>query len=600
MSRKPISETIVLITGASNGIGLATVSRLAELGYKVIATARAPEKNPEFLALAHTYENLHIKTLDVTDPEEKINELIDSIGDIDILINNAGIGLVGVAESFSYEQITQLLETNVIGVIKVTNAVLPGMRERNAGRIITLSSIVGPLPDMRQCFYSATKAAVEHYTVQLANDLREHEYQIDIANIHPGPVITNFEASTPVGLRFQGQDNPYPQMHKQVAAWRKLMKEGRPVSETVDVILRTMQAESVNFWNPTEMRVAQSFARVYNDPTGREFTKGVQPSSTSQAYEIPPEEIRRFNKPNKDIIVFITGASSGIGLEAARAFCEKGYHVVATARCPERSTRLLALQKIYPNLVIKTLDVTDTEANIKALIDSIGPVDILINNAGVGLVGAVESYGLMQIRRVIATNLLGLVKLTFAVLPSMRSRNEGMILSLSSIVGPIPSLKQGIYSGSKAMAEHFTAQLRNDLTEAGLGNIVVANIHPGAVLTNFANATPKGERFNDRTNPYYKTTENIDNWRRSMRLGRPVEETINTIMRLVHSRVCNFWNPTEPGVAENFARVYKDITGVTFAKGPIFSDSVNHDRHRLHQATTIVFNPPDEGEILSL
>lgn len=134
------------------------------------------------------------RKLNVTDSEENINALIKSIGKIDILINNAGIGIVGTAESFSLKQIQRIIDTNVLDVVKVTNAILPIMRNQNSGLVITISSIVGPLPDMRQCFYSGSKAMIEHYTAQLRNDLKDAGFNIAVANIHPGPVVTNFEA----------------------------------------------------------------------------------------------------------------------------------------------------------------------------------------------------------------------------------------------------------------------------------------------------------------------------------------------------------------------------------------------------------------------
>lgn len=267
-------KSVILITGASKGIGLAITERLAKEGYHIIGTARYPEKSFPLLALAEQYSNISIQKLDVTDNEEHINSLIDSIGKIDILINNAGLGIVGVAESFSQSQIQHIIDTNVLGVVKVTNAVLPGMRNRNAGKIITISSIVGPLPDMRQCFYSGSKAMVEHYTSQLKNDLKNAGYSIVIANIHPGPVITNFEMSATVGERFDGRENPYPHMKDEVAEWRTLMKEGRPVSETVDTILRVIHTENPSFWNPTESRVYDNFSGTYSDPTGERFSKG--------------------------------------------------------------------------------------------------------------------------------------------------------------------------------------------------------------------------------------------------------------------------------------------------------------------------------------
>lgn len=274
MQKKLNHEITLLITGASKGIGLATAERFAKEGFRVIATARSPENSPKLLALAKEYQNLLVKKLDVTDSEDNIYSLIQSLGSIDILINNAGLGIVGVAESFSVKQIEQIIATNVFGVVKVTNAILPRMRAQNSGLIITISSIVGPLPDMRQCFYSGSKAMIEHYTAQLKNDLKDAGYNIGVANIHPGPVVTNFESAAPVGERFKGQKNPYPQMDDDVQRWRALMRGGRPVSETVETIFNVVHAENRKFWNPTEPRVYKNFAEVYHDPTGERFSKG--------------------------------------------------------------------------------------------------------------------------------------------------------------------------------------------------------------------------------------------------------------------------------------------------------------------------------------
>src|SRR5262249_36847399 len=160
----------------------------------------------------------------VTDTEANINSLIDSLGPIDILINNAGVGLIGAAESCSLEQIQRVFDVNLLGVVKVTNAVLPGMRNRNTGSIITISSIVGPVPSMTQCFYSGSKAAVERYMAQLKNDLQDAEFNIVVANINAGPVVTNFAQSIAVGARFDAKETPYPQMEKKIESWRAKMK----------------------------------------------------------------------------------------------------------------------------------------------------------------------------------------------------------------------------------------------------------------------------------------------------------------------------------------------------------------------------------------
>lgn len=291
------NETVVFVTGATKGIGLATAEKFAKEGFIVIATARSPEKSSELLAAAKHYRNLSIKKLDITDSEENIKALIKSIGKIDILINNAGIGIVGVAESFSVEQIQQIFNTNVLGTVKVTNAVLPIMRAQNSGMIITISSIVGPLPDMRQCFYSGSKAMLEHYTAQLKNDLKDAGYNITIANIHPGPTVTNFEASATVGERFKGQGNPYPQMDPDVKKWRALMKDGRAVSETVDTILQVVYAKKPLFWNPTDSGVADNFSAIYCDPTGEKFSKG--PTFIPQRQQLPTTDCSSENGAHK-------------------------------------------------------------------------------------------------------------------------------------------------------------------------------------------------------------------------------------------------------------------------------------------------------------
>ena len=571
MLKKAISETRVLITGASNGIGLATTKRLAALGYQVFATYRSIERSGQLLALDTDMQNVHAIQLDVTDEEAVIAEKISHLG-IDILINNAGIGLVGVAESFSIEQIEKVIEVNLIGAIKVTDAVLPGMRARDSGKIITISSIVGPLPDMRQSIYSATKIALEHWSSGLLHDLQAHGFNIQVANVHPGPVVTHFETATPMGERFQGQDNPYGQMNEQVTTWRALMRQGRPVEESVDTILRVIEAENPLFWNPTEIRVRKNFAQVFQDPTGAEFIKGPQSSNTAPWFkEAIPEGTGRFNKPRGETVVVITGASKGIGLAAAKGFAEAGYHVIATARNPAASPELRALQDSFPNLEVKSLDVTSSLQLLQKFVTEIGGyVDILVNNAGIGLLGPAESYTEEQVCTLLQTNVLGVIKMNFAVLPGMRERNVGMILSLSSIVGPIPSHAQPLYSASKAMVEHFSAQLRNDLTDAGFDNIAIANIHPGAVLTHFAIDIMQGTRFKT-DNPYFLAAENNDRFIQAMKNGRSPEETVHTMLRLIHQPSCPFWNPTEPRVAENFARVYRDASGARFAQGPIFT-----------------------------
>jgi NADP-dependent 3-hydroxy acid dehydrogenase YdfG len=266
----------VLITGASKGIGLATAERFAKENYVVYATARDPRHAYELQELAKKYPNVIIKQLDVTASEQKIKSIIDEIGRIDILVNNAGIGLYGPVETATDEQNRHVFDTNVFGLLKVTNAVLSDMRRRNSGSIITLSSVVGPLPDPYQPAYSASKAAVETYMAVLRKNLADAGYEITVCNVQPGPVLTHFEASTPNGARFSKEENPYPQMESGREKWKSIMQDGgRPVKETVDTIFKVAHEKSPPYWNQTNSMVKEEFEKIYNDTTGSNYMAGL-------------------------------------------------------------------------------------------------------------------------------------------------------------------------------------------------------------------------------------------------------------------------------------------------------------------------------------
>ncbi len=281
---------------------------------------------------------------------------------------------------------------------------------------------------------------------------------------------------------------------------------------------------------------------------------------------IPPST--RFKDNRKT--VFITGASSGIGLETARRFAEKGFNVYATARDPKSSSELLKLSNKHPDSVkLIKLDVTDSEKDINTLFKFIGPIDILINNAGMGLIGPVHTTTDVQRRKVFDTNLFGLLNVTCAVLDQMVARKSGTIISISSIVGPLPDPKQATYSASKAALEHFMAVLREDLKQIPDCHIRVANINPGPVLTNFKNAAPSGNRFKDGQNPYPDTDAKRVEWEAIMsEQGRPISETVDKIFDVVcHQQNPSLWNPTDSAVHEAFERVFKDPTGNSFMVG---------------------------------
>jgi NAD(P)-dependent dehydrogenase (short-subunit alcohol dehydrogenase family) len=172
--------------------------------------------------------------------------------------------------------------------------------------------------------------------------------------------------------------------------------------------------------------------------------------------------------------VMITGCSSGFGLEIARHFLERDWHVVATMRTPR--TDLLPPSD---RLRIVALDVTDADS-IRAAVAAAGPIDALVNNAGIGVIYPLEAVSMATARSVFDTNTLGTIAMTQAVLPAMRARRAGTIVNVTSIVtlAPLPLLS--VYRASKAAVNAFTESLALELAPLGIrARLVLPGRSPG-------------------------------------------------------------------------------------------------------------------------
>jgi short-subunit dehydrogenase len=186
---------IILITGASTGIGLETAIQLAEQGHKVFASMRNIEKST---LLKQTAEKrgvkLNIMQLDVLDDQSIANcisEIIKSNERIDVLINNAGAGFIRTMEQASMDEIKQVMDVNFYGPIRCSKAVLPFMRKQKSGHIINISSVGGLVGQPVNEIYCAAKFALEGLTESLATYLEPY-FGIHISLIEPGGVITEF------------------------------------------------------------------------------------------------------------------------------------------------------------------------------------------------------------------------------------------------------------------------------------------------------------------------------------------------------------------------------------------------------------------------
>lgn len=199
----------IFITGASSGLGKAAAKLFQSKGWSVIATMRNPEKETELTK----FTNITILKLDVTNPEEiqeTVNKAIENYS-VDVVLNNAGYGLVGILEAFSDEQIIRQINTNLLGTIRVTKAFTPYFREKKNGMFINITSTFGLIGYPTCSIYSATKFALDGFSESLAYDLAHFNVKVKI--IAPGGMQTDFAGRSMDG----GQHEAYHKLVEKVS-----------------------------------------------------------------------------------------------------------------------------------------------------------------------------------------------------------------------------------------------------------------------------------------------------------------------------------------------------------------------------------------------
>ena len=190
-NHKKLTPRVWLVTGTSHGFGHELVKAILKRGDRVIATSRNPEKMEE--SFPYAGDQLLVIALNFHDQKQATSTLqkaIDHFGRIDVLINNAGHGLLGAIEEASDAEIARIYETNVFGLIRVTRAVLPYMRRQESGNIVNISSIVGLVGLPGWGIYSSTKFAIEGLSESLAAEVSP--LGINVTIVEPGPFRTDF------------------------------------------------------------------------------------------------------------------------------------------------------------------------------------------------------------------------------------------------------------------------------------------------------------------------------------------------------------------------------------------------------------------------
>jgi NAD(P)-dependent dehydrogenase (short-subunit alcohol dehydrogenase family) len=234
-------QKVVLITGASSGIGRASVLGFAQAGWRVVATMRQPAKEQELQKIP----NVTLLPLDVTSDESvagAVAAAVDQLGKIDVLLNNAGYGLMGAFEETDLSKIEKQFHTNVFGLMRVTKAVIPYMRKQGSGRIINVSSIGGRIGIPLYSSYHATKFAVEGFTESLSFELKP--FGIDVVLIEPGAIATNFLGSSADIVR-SVSGSPYKNYFERVfARYEATAGSGSQPSEVAAKIVRAASVQS--------------------------------------------------------------------------------------------------------------------------------------------------------------------------------------------------------------------------------------------------------------------------------------------------------------------------------------------------------------------
>jgi NAD(P)-dependent dehydrogenase (short-subunit alcohol dehydrogenase family) len=241
------NQRVAVVTGGTSGIGHEISLTLARNGFVIYATVRNPNKSENIKSLAEK-ENIPLKTLmlDVTD-DKSVKNAIQSITDessrIDVLVNNAGYGLFGAFEDLTFEEIKAQYETNVFGVIRVTQAVLPIMRKQKSGVIVNISSVVGRYGVPGESAYASTKFAIEGLSESMAYELEP--FGVKVVLVEPGVIRTSFFNSRVASKKSQNPNSPYSHLMQNVdTRFKNMLENGSSADVVAKVVLKAVTSEN--------------------------------------------------------------------------------------------------------------------------------------------------------------------------------------------------------------------------------------------------------------------------------------------------------------------------------------------------------------------
>jgi NAD(P)-dependent dehydrogenase (short-subunit alcohol dehydrogenase family) len=241
------TRPVAIVTGASGGIGDATARALHAAGYRVFGTYRRPPatKSPGI-------EYLECDVISEESVKTAVGEVLSKTGRIDLLVNNAGVGLIAGAEESSLEQARSLFEVNLFGLIRMIKAALPTMRRQRAGRIVNLSSVMGLIPAPFMALYAASKHAVEGYSESLDHEIRGSGIRVVL--VEPAYTRTSFEGNV---YQADQQLDVYQSARSNAEG---VMRDGMKTADTPELVARAVVNASTEA-NPRRRYTAGRAAR---------------------------------------------------------------------------------------------------------------------------------------------------------------------------------------------------------------------------------------------------------------------------------------------------------------------------------------------------
>ncbi len=232
-----MTNQIAIVTGGSSGIGEAIAHTLSKNGYKVYATSR----NPKVEKLNDQFVYLKMDVQDDYSVKEAVAEVVAKEGQIDVLINCAGLGLNGPIEETPIATIKEVFDTNFFGIVRTTQAVLPHMRTKKQGFIINISSIAGEFGLPLRGYYSASKSAVEMLTEALRMEVKQ--FGIRVCSVQPGDFATNISANRPSATL--ADDSAYLPMFENINEQvNEEVKDAKDPAEVGEGILKILKEKS--------------------------------------------------------------------------------------------------------------------------------------------------------------------------------------------------------------------------------------------------------------------------------------------------------------------------------------------------------------------